>query len=198
MTKMLIQNNIFQSTVKYPIVLMRVVTFLALLIAGFNYLPGSEASIKPANIDCQNLNFERLVGYNFKVADKLIGSGQVNISIKDESIFGTATGLGTTSKCMVDFSTSLIGKLDKSNGDIKVDLDGIADPIKIAIPGKVTFKGPLEGIFENGSLKLVGIVEVDGYLASCAGFEKSENVEIEISDAVLVKQFIELKQRASS
>lgn len=176
-------------------------------------LPVSHASVKNAvDITAKNTasqkviqkpafivpNFEKELSYSFKIADKLDGKGAVNLSIIENKILGQSRGLGNTKRCKVDLVTNLSGVVNDKNGAITVSLNGVADPIKIPIPGKVTFNGPLTGEFKNGILFLTGTVNVDGYLASTAGFNSTEKVLIEIKDDVLYKGFMDLKNKLAS
>lgn len=171
-------------------------------------LPTSEARIStpltqidklPNHSDLiKNFKFEKKVDYSFKIANKLLGDGKANLKISHNLISASAEGLGKTDRCNVDLSSSLSGKFDLISGEIIVDMEGIADPIKIAIPGKVVFNGPLKGYIENGTVKLTGSVNVDGYLASVAGFNENEIVEVEISDPTLQKQYNLIKNKITS
>ena len=130
-------------------------------------------------------SYEEKVAYKFYIPEKLEGTGEVEISVKNGNIIGVANGIGTTSKHEVDFKTDINGKVT-SGGDINVDVLGIGTP-ECFIPGKVTFSGPLMGVLENNKLKFFGKVLIKGRLAAIAGFDEEENLQIEFSDPTLVK-----------
>ena len=122
---------------------------------------------------------EELV-YTFKVADKLVGNGAIKLTIEKNKIRGTATGLGMVTQCDIDFLTSIEGTLNSKSGDIDVIVTGEGNPLKIPVPGKVSFYGPLKGFLKNDKLILVGKVNIKGYLAHCAGFKNKEDLLIEM------------------
>ena len=135
--------------------------------------------------------------YTFKVSDKLDGKGEILLSIENNLIKGKATGLGMTCQCNIDFETTVQGKVDDLNGKINIAVNGIGDPLGIPLPGKVTFQGPLEGYLKDGKVFLAGKVNIKGCLAHYAGFNKVEDLLIEIPDSSLAKAFKELQSRKS-
>ena len=135
--------------------------------------------------------------YSFKIADKLTGTGEIKLSVKNNKIRGIATGIGKTCQCKVDFYTNIEGFLNSSNGDIAIEVDGTGDPLGIPLPGKVSFQGPLKGFLDNEKLSLVGKVNIQGCLARYAGFNNTENIIIEIPDSTLAKAFKQIQDRAN-
>ncbi len=129
------------------------------------------------------------LNYTFKVSDKLIGSGIINLTLKKDKIKGIATGLGKACQCNVDFNTNIEGLINKSTGNIDVTVCGIGDPIGILIPGKITFSGPLKGAVNNKGLILSGEVNIKGKLAKLGGFKNKEDIVIEIQGSSLANIF---------
>ncbi len=127
------------------------------------------------------------LNYTFKVSDKLIGSGVMDLTLEKNKIKGIATGLGRACQCNVDFNTNIEGLINKGNIDVTVC--GIGDPVGIPIPGKITFNGPLKGFISSKGLTLVGKVNIKGKLASLGGFKNKEDILIEIQGASLVNIF---------
>ena len=128
------------------------------------------------------------LNYTFKVSDKLIGSGIIDLTLEKNKIKGTAVGLGMTCQCNVDFNTNIDGLINKT-GNIDVTVCGIGDPIGILLPGKITFNGPLKGYVNDKSLTLSGKVNIKGKLASLGGFKNKEDIVIEIQGASLANIF---------
>ena len=133
--------------------------------------------------------------YNFKISDKLIGNGDIKLTINGDKITGFASGLGMTCQCNVDLKTEISGEINKHDGSIVINVSGIGDPLGIPIPGKVTFKGPLNAFPENEKISLIGKVEISGRLARYGGFNNIEDLVIEIPDVYLSKRFIELQSK---
>lgn len=131
--------------------------------------------------------------YTFKIADKLNGDGLLTLSIEENKIKGIANGTGKVSQCNVDFLTNILGNVDFKTGKINIEVTGTGNPQDIPLPGKITFKGPLKGTLDGEKICLTGIVDINGYLALTAGFNNTENVEIEISDPYIAKVFKLLK-----
>ena len=48
--------------------------------------------------------------YTFKVSDKLDGAGEILLSIENNLIKGTATGLGMTCQCNIDFESTRLSQ----------------------------------------------------------------------------------------
>lgn len=152
--------------------------------------PTSESNINYASIspplDLGKKFLRSDLAYSFNVASKLNGKGLINLMVRDGNIKGVAKSSSSICNCQIDFITKLSGKVDKSSGLIKVNVDGIGSP-KSAVPGKVNFKGPLSGSLEGDKLILNGPVKIKGWLAGYAGFKNSEMLVIEISDSNIVK-----------
>ena len=129
------------------------------------------------------------LNYTFKVSDKLIGSGVMNLTLEKNKIKGIATGLGMACQCNVDFNTNIEGFINKRTGNIDVTVCGIGDPIGILIPGKIMFNGPLKGSVNNKGLILSGKVNIKGKLATLGGFKNKEDILIEIQGASLANIF---------
>ena len=136
---------------------------------------------------------EKELAYTFKVSDKLIGTGEISLSIQEKKLEGVASGIGMTCQCNVNFLTKISGRINESTKKLSVEVDGTGDPVGILIPGKVTFKGPLNGFLSNGKVCLSGKVNIEGSLARYAGFKDKEEILIEIPDPELAKAFKELK-----
>ena len=132
------------------------------------------------------------LNYTFEIADKLSGDGAIQLTFSDNKIQGTATGLGKVSSGRIDLNTSIDGKINKLNGSLDVTIDGVGKPR--IVPGSVTFKGPLQGGINiaNGTIQLRGNVNINGRLASLAGFEDEEQVLIEIQIASVIKELRKL------
>lgn len=169
------------------------IIFFTLVITGIYSLQQiSEASISQPTIDPKPIpvpisNYSKKLDYQFSIAEKIVGAGIVDLSIYENHIAASAEGKGRAGKYKVGLETILNGSIDNSKGVIRVDMEGSANP---PVPGKVRFSGPLIGKFNSkGKLELRGRVNISGYLASYAGFEKSENVLIEISDQTLFALF---------
>lgn len=137
----------------------------------------------PINFCGEKLN------YTFKVSDKLIGSGIIDLTLRKNKIKGIATGLGMACQCNVDFNTNIDGIINKKTGNINVNVHGTGNPIGILIPGKITFNGPLKGYIKNKILILEGKVNIKGKLASLGGFKNKEDILIEIQGASLANIF---------
>ena len=129
------------------------------------------------------------LNYTFKVSDKLIGSGIIDLALEKNKIKGIATGLGMACQCNVDFNTNIDGLINKATGNIDVTVCGIGNPIGILIPGKITFNGPLKGYINNKSLTLTGRVNIKGKLATLGGFKNKEDILIEIQGSSLANIF---------
>ena len=129
------------------------------------------------------------LNYTFKVSDKLIGSGFMDLTLKKNEIKGIAKGLGMACQCNVDFNTNIEGYINKKTGNINVNVCGVGDPIGILIPGKITFNGPLKGYINNKNLTLQGKVNIKGKLASLGGFKNKEDIVIEIEGESLAGIF---------
>ena len=134
--------------------------------------------------------------YGFKVSEKLIGSGVVKLVIDKNKLTGTATGLGKTVQCDVDFLTNFEGNVNDKNGSINISVNGIGDPKGIPIPGKISFDGPLKGHFKDKKLNLAGKVHIKGKLARVAGFKKEEDIVIEIDTSKLIPSALKKIQDA--
>ena len=117
--------------------------------------------------------------YTFKVSDKLIGKGEIEITIHDKKIFGIATGIGMTSQCDVELHSKIEGTVGGSINDIDVTVFGEGEP-QIPLPGKIKFNGPLRGFVHKKKLCLNGDVHIKGRLAYFAGFKNTEDLFIEI------------------
>lgn len=130
--------------------------------------------------------------YTFKVADKLVGKGDIKLLVNKGQITGTACGIGMTSIYDVDFHTIINGTIDKSNSEINVNVSGEGDPLEVPIPGKISFHGPLKGFLDRGKLNLIGSVHINGILARYAGFKKTEDLVIEIEGPSLVASLASL------
>ena len=129
------------------------------------------------------------LSYTFKVSDKLIGSGIIDLALEKNKLKGIATGLGMSCQCNVDFNTNIEGSVNKRTGNIDVTVCGIGKPIGILIPGKITFNGPLKGSVNNKSLTLSGKVNINGKLATLGGFKNKEDILIEIQGSSLANIF---------
>ena len=172
--------------------LIKIIAFLFILTSIF---PSGTANknyahaINPVKISTPiDFSGEKL-NYTFKVSDKLIGSGIMDLTLKRNKIKGIATGLGMTCQCNVDFNTNIDGLINKSTGNIYVTICGIGNPIGILIPGKITFDGPLKGYLNNNNLTLIGKVNIKGKLANLGGFKNMENIKIEIEGSSLANIF---------
>ena len=128
------------------------------------------------------------LNYTFKVSDKLIGSGVIDLTLEKNKIRGIATGLGMSCQCNVDFNTNIDGLITKA-GNINVTVYGIGKPIGIPIPGKISFNGPLKGHVNDKSLTLSGKVNIKGKLAILGGFKNKEDIVIEIQTSSLANIF---------
>ena len=129
------------------------------------------------------------LNYTFKVSDKLIGSGIMDLTLEKNKIKGIATGLGMACQCNVDFNTNIDGLINKATGNIDVNVNGIGNPIGILIPGKISFNGPLKGYVNDKNLTLIGKVNIKGKLASLGGFKNKEDIVIEIKGSSLANVF---------
>jgi len=130
----------------------------------------------PSRILCSVANKEYT--YNFKISDKLIGTGEVNLSVENNAIKGTAVGFGMTDQCDLDFLTNIKGLIDTASGDIKVSVNGKCEPKGLMLPAKVSFEGPLKGFLEGKTVRLQGNVNIKGGLARMAGFRNKEDLII--------------------
>ncbi|OGI20802.1 MAG: hypothetical protein A3B68_09720 [Candidatus Melainabacteria bacterium RIFCSPHIGHO2_02_FULL_34_12] len=137
-----------------------------------NYLNDIPPAIKKEKIYTDELS------YDFRISDKLEGTGTIKLTLHKNKLKGTATGIGKTNQCEVDFLTKLEGAL--SGEAINVSVKGEGDPLGIPIPGKIAFQGPLKGYFKDNKLCLTGKVHIKGRLARYAGFEETEDLFIEI------------------
>lgn len=138
-----------------------------------------------------SVNINQKLPYIFKVSDKLIGNGEINIVVEGNKISGKAKGIGMTSQHVVDLSTNIDGILNNLKY-IDVNVTGTGDPQGL-IPGKISFSGPLMGELSENQLIFKGKVNIDGKLARCAGFEEMEDVSIEIQGEDLIQAYNEQK-----
>ena len=169
--------------------------FLLSLILSFGSTNRNYANaINPVKINSLVISGEKL-NYTFKVSDKLIGSGVIDLTLEKNKIKGIATGLGMACQCNVDFNTNIDGLINKATGNIDVTVCGIGNPIGILIPGKITFNGPLKGYINNKSLTLTGKVNIKGSLARCAGFKNTEDILIEITDPFLARALKQIQNQ---
>ena len=163
--------------------------FLLSLILSFGSTNRNYANaINPVKINSLVISGEKL-NYTFKVSNKLIGNGIMDLTLEKNKIKGIATGLGMTCQCNVDFNTNIDGLINKTTGNVDVTVYGIGDPIGILIPGKITFNGPLKGSISNNNLTLVGKVNIKGKLAALGGFKNKEDILIEIQGSSLANIF---------
>ncbi len=158
--------------------------FLFILISILLFYTTNKNSANETNDFCS----EKL-NYTFKVSDKLIGAGLIDLTLEKDKIKGIATGLGMSCQCNVDFNTNIEGSIDKHTGDVYITVSGIGKPIGILLPGKITFNGPLKGYIKNKNLTFRGKVNIKGALASLGGFKKKENILIEIEGEALANIF---------
>lgn len=131
--------------------------------------------------------------YIFKVSDKLIGNGEIDIVVEDNKITGKAIGIGMTALHIVDLTTNIEGILSDLNF-IDVTVTGTGDPQGL-IPGKISFSGPLKGEVGKNELVFKGRVNIDGKLARCAGFNETEEISIEIQGDSLIKAYNKQKSK---
>jgi len=136
-----------------------------------------------------DINFEEKLPYTFNISDKLVGSGEVDLSIDGNKIKGSAIGIGKTGPYDVDLTTDING-LFRNLDYINVKVSGIGDP-KGLIPGKIGFSGPLKGEVINGKISLAGSVKIEGKLAKLGGFNEVEKVVIEIPATALIQAYRE-------
>ena len=138
--------------------------------------------------------YEKTLPYTFSIANKLVGTGAIELTIDKKLIKGIATGKGMACQCEIDFLTNIDGAI--ANSGIDVSVSGVGDPIGIPLPGKVKFHGPLRGFFKNDKLSLTGKVTINGGLARAGGFRDTEDIVIEIdSDPILSKTFKEIQKQ---
>lgn len=133
-----------------------------------------------------NITKDRLP-YIFKVSDKLVGNGEIDIVVEDNKITGKAIGIGMTALHVVDLTTDINGILNDLNY-IDVNVTGTGDPQGL-IPGKISFSGPLKGEVSKKELIFKGRVNIDGKLARCAGFNETEEISIEIQGETLIQAY---------
>ncbi len=172
------------SVIHCSMILILILLFVSTNTSNINYAK----MINQKEIICNEIP-TREFPYTFKVSDKLAGNGTILLSFEKNKLSGKASGLGMTCQYNVNFLSNITGSLDDSNKKLNVEMEGIGDPIGILIPGKVTFRGPLKGFLSNGKVCLAGKVDILGGLASLAGFEKKEDILIEIQDPSLAKTF---------
>lgn len=169
--------------VRYPFVaLLVILVFLGTSTTNRNHA----MLINHCNDVVYNFPDEKDLTYTFKVADKLIGNGEMKLSIQNNRISGIARGMGKVTCYDIDFHTNIYGALDCLNGCVNVTVIGEGDPLKVPLPGKVSFEGPLKGYVQAGTvdkkpvLRLIGKVHIKGKLAWLAGFKNTEDLVIEI------------------
>ena len=182
--------------------LLKMVHISIVLILVFLFTSTNKANINHAKIINQKQSAYKEIqakgfAYTFKVSDKLVGNGDIVLSLEKNKLTGKATGIGMICQCNVDFITKISGRLNDSKRKLNIEVEGIGDPIGILIPGKVTFKGPLKGFLNNGKVCLTGKVDIKGKLAQYAGFKNKEEILIEIPDPSLAKAFKELQSSES-
>ena len=147
-------------------------------------VPGNEASI------CKND-----LAYSFKVSDKLYGEGTIDLIYENGRIKGIAKSKSSICNCDVDFVTELNGEMDANKKAIKMTVNGTGDPTTAPVPGKISFEGPIKGVFKENKIILNGKVKIKGWLAGYAGFNKTENLSIEITDSEVVSFLKNSKQK---
>lgn len=134
-------------------------------------------------------NNQKELSYCFFVADKLEGIGEIKLQVeKNNKLKGIASGIGMTEKCDIDFHSNFDGVVNSKNGTVKVEIKGIGNPLKVLLPGKVTYHGPLTGELKDGKLSLSGKVYIKGGLAKYAGFNDAEDLQIEITTIPKAKE----------
>lgn len=179
-----------------------IVVFACFLVLLFFSISSNNSGINYAKVieppqDLRGNNIlNKCFDYNFYVTGKLIGSGEINLSIIEEKkITGTALGVGKANQYEIDFQTIVDGAIDLKDGEIDVLVSGIGAPVGILVPGKITYKGPLKGAVENKTLKLTGQITIKGRLAELAGFYEKETITIEIPDQSLVETIDKLQDK---
>jgi len=140
---------------------------------------------EPDNSFNQRFLIQKDVSYSFNIADKLEGAGQVRLVVDNDKLTGIASGVGSTYRGKIDLHSKLDGNVDRLSGEIKLVINGIGDPV--GVPGKVSFQGPIIGSLVDNKLRLVGDVDINGWVAACAGFGSKEELVIEINDKAIVK-----------
>ena len=172
------------------------VFFLSLIIALFFLFSTTRSNINYAKLIHKNTyQYENSLAYTFKIADKLIGTGDVKMTIEKNKIKGIALGKGMTTQCDINLNTNLEGVIENKKGNVIVTISGEGHPQNIPIPGKIKFDGPLEGVIKNKRLNLVGKINIKGRLASFAGFKKKEELVIEITDPAFARTLTEIQNQ---
>lgn len=170
-------------------------SFILLLVLFLVISPKVNTNSARANNECEKV-YEDDLTYGFKVSDKLIGSGVIQLAVDENKLKGIAKGTGKTDQCNVDFLTNFEGNLNEKKGSINISVKGIGDPVGILIPGKISFDGPLKGHLKDKKLSLIGKVHIKGKLASIAGFKKEEEIVIEIDTSKLIPAALKKIQNA--
>ena len=187
------EQNISVKYKKYVVISLFLICLLFLSTKNGN-INHAQIINAPNKIFCSVANKEYT--YNFKMSDKLIGTGEVNLSVENNEIKGTAVGFAMTDQCeKIDFLTDIIGLVDTANGDIKVSVNGEGQPKGILLPGKVSFEGPLKGSLNGKTVKLKGNVNIKGGLARIAGFKNKEDLTIEITDTSLARSLNQVQNK---
>lgn len=131
---------------------------------------------------------QKELSYCFFVANKLEGIGEVKLQVEKNKLKGIASGIGMTEKYDIDFHSNFDGVLNSKNGTVKVEVKGTGNPLRVLLPGKVTYQGPLTGELKDGKLNLSGKVQIKGCLAKYAGFNDAEDLQIEITTTSKAKE----------
>lgn len=174
--------------------------YLAVLFVVFSLLPFGTSKVNYAMIPSPDFNnvasiCKNDLAYTFKVSDKLYGEGKIDLTYEDGKIKGIAKSRSSICKHDVDFVTNLDGKLDPGKKTIKMKVNGTGNPITIPVPGKVVFEGPIKGLIKGDKIILSGEVKIKGWLAGYAGFNKTENLSIEITDPEVLSFLRNSKQK---
>ena len=162
------------------------IVFAMVLFAPFNQANKNYAFInnplqEEIKIHSDGIENKTLI-YTFRILNKLEGTGEIELILDAKEFKGLAIGKGKASRCKIDFNSDIQGTVNKLNGSVDVVLNGVGKPLGILLPGKITYKGPLRGKLNylTKNLLLRGTVEINGKLASLGGFNKLEDIEIEI------------------
>ena len=186
------EQNIFVKFKKYAAISLSLICFL--------FFSSSHSNINHAQIiNPPNKIFYSVANkeytYIFKISDKLVGTGEINLSVENNKIKGTALGLGMTNQCNIDFFTDIKGIVDTSEGNIKISVHGKGKPQGILLPGKVSYEGPLKGFLLGKTVTLKGDVKINGSLARLGGFRSKEDLTIEITDTSLARALSQIQNK---
>ena len=174
------------------ILCLALMMLLLILLIISNLYNTNYASVNPAVF----YSLEKLP-YSFQVGNKLIGDGEMTICLEKNKISGKAIGIGKTNTYNIKLYSSIDGTLDLHKGSINININGDGNINQAFLGGKISFQGPLKGLFRHRDSKLIGEVNIKGKVARLAGFKKYEKILIVIKDPSFTSTLKDFKKNSA-